>query len=146
MKTNKFILSQETYAHYVKKQNLKLYNALNVVIERTENTTLIPHWELIASCIPFVNLNNSHIGYAETQDINDIHEAWAKLQNVLFIVANVDGTVYPDFYYNVKYAVKNNQERFKQNNADYSGRILARFNYLLEKNGASLETNLESQV
>ena len=134
MKKQKFLTNQQVYADYVKSQNVTLYNALNVEIERTQNTNWIPNWELIASCIPFVNLKSSHIGFAETETINDIHEAFAQLKNVLYVIADNDGSVYPDLYYNHKFAIKRNKERFGQNNAEFSGRILARFNYLLQKN------------
>lgn len=138
MKTEKFQIKQQTYAEYVKKENERLYNALNVEIERSENTKWIPNWELIASCIPFVNLTYSHIGFAETENINDAHEAFARLKTVLYVIADNDGSVYPDAYYNSKFAVENNKKRFKENNADYSGRILARFNYLLTESHAEI--------
>lgn len=134
MKTQKFIENQTMYAEYVKNQNERLYKALNVEIERTQNTKWIPNWELIASCIPFVNLRHSHIGYAETETVNDIHEAFAQLKKVIYVIADTDGEVYPDVYYNYQFAIKRNKERFKENNAEFSGRMLARFNYLLNKN------------
>tara|TARA_R110000796_G_scaffold162797_2_gene279739 strand:- start:658 stop:1083 length:426 start_codon:yes stop_codon:yes gene_type:complete len=128
-----FISKRELAASLVKQENERLYNALNVVIERTEHSNLIPNWEVIYSCIPFVNLRSSHIGYAETENINDIHDCWSQVQDALFLISTLDGYVYPDMYDGNKFMVKQNLERFKQNNANFQGRILARFNYLLNK-------------
>ncbi len=128
---NSFINKQEAGKQLVKEQDERLYNALNVVIERTENTNLIPNWEVIASCMPFVNLKRSHTGFAETENINDLHECWTQVQDALYLIADLNGYVYPDFYEGNNFMVKQNIERFKQNNANFQGRILARFNWLL---------------
>ena len=131
---NNFQAKQSMFRDEVKKQNLILHNALNVEIERTENTKLIPNWEVIAASMPFVMSNASHIGYAETEKINDSWECFSQVvDSGAYVIADVDGWVYPDLLWNNKFEVAQAKERFAQNNGTYVGRILARFNHLVNK-------------
>lgn len=130
MKKTKFISNQLNFAEYVKETNETLYNVLNVELPRNENSTWIPNWALIASCMPFVQRGN-YVGYAETQDINDYNECFELIKPVLFAPVDNKGNVYPELLYNYKFAIKKNIERRPNNNAEYSGRLLARLNYLL---------------
>tara|TARA_R110000803_G_C11894531_1_gene311334 strand:+ start:200 stop:661 length:462 start_codon:yes stop_codon:yes gene_type:complete len=129
-----FLESQKFFKQEVLNANEPLFNALNVTLERTENTELIPNWEVIAANIPGVMKKRSHAGFAETEKISDTHEAYAKLVNTAaYVIASKDGWVYPDMIYSNKHEVKQAKERNASNNLSHTGRFLARFNYLLNK-------------
>tara|TARA_Y100000385_G_scaffold219473_1_gene228894 strand:+ start:811 stop:1242 length:432 start_codon:yes stop_codon:yes gene_type:complete len=133
VRNQKFIESQNSYRDYVAEQAPKLFKALNVKLERTENTELIPNWETIAASIPGVLKDKYGIGYAETENINDTAEAFTRVVKMGYIIASTDGWVYPDMLHNNKYEIKLAFERNQKNNLTQLGRSLARFNYLLNE-------------
>jgi hypothetical protein len=130
VKSENFAAKQSMFAQEVKNVNEALFNALNVELERTTSTCLIPHWEVIAASMPGVMKEGSHIGYAETENLNDLHEVFSKVVEYHFVIADKAGWVYPDFLINGKFEIEQAKERNKSNNLTYGGRILARFNYL----------------
>lgn len=134
VRMNSFTEKQSYYKQQVKEANEGLFNALDVTLERTENTELIPNWELIAAQIPGIMKRSSHIGYAETNNLDDVAEAFALVvKNGAYVVASKDGWVYPDMLWSNKHNIEQAIERNKTNNLTSTGRYLAKFNYLLNK-------------
>ena len=132
VRNTKFGINQETFKEQVKSLDERLFNALDVTLERTANTVLIPNWEVIAASMPGIMKRRSHTGYAETETINDVHEAFSQLvETGAYVVASSDGWVYPDLLHYTAFEVKQAAKRNDENNLTQVGRHLARFNYLL---------------
>ena len=135
VRNGKFALKQEAFKEQVKSIDDRLFKALDVTLERTANTELIPNWEVIAASMPGVMKLRSHVGYAETEKIDDMHEAFTQVVNTAaYIIASTDGWVYPDMLHYNNHEVKQALERNEKNNLTQVGRYLARFNYLIGNN------------
>ena len=130
-----FSAKQTIFAQQVKELNELLFNALNVELEKSNYQKYVPHWEVIAASMPGIIKKGSHIGYAETEELNDIDIVFSQLVNSssCFIAIDRAGWVYPDAIINTKHEIKQAKERNQENNLTGSGRILAKFNYLLQK-------------
>jgi len=96
---------------------------------------------ILDACLPFASLRHSHIGYAETEKINDPLEALNELKQCFAGLVDVNSK--GNFYIPValvKSAIKREYERYAQGNAGSFGRFFARLNYLLQNETVSNET------
>ena len=96
---------------------------------------------ILDACLPFANLRHSHIGYAETEKINDPIEALNELKQCFAGLVDVNSK--GNFYIPValvRSAIKREYERYAQGNAGSFGRFFARLNYLLQNETVPNET------